>query len=79
MTGSSTRRTSSGSLSKTSVRPAWVLAAVLALVTVLFIAQNRDRVSIHLFTATVSAPLWLLLTITVLVGAAVGALLRARR
>ena len=55
------------------------LASVLALVAVVFIAQNRDRVSIHLFTATFSAPLWLLLTITVLVGAAVGALLRTRR
>ncbi|WP_249522397.1 lipopolysaccharide assembly protein LapA domain-containing protein [Modestobacter marinus] len=79
MTGSSTRRTADGSTSRGPVRPAWVLAAVLALLTVVFIAQNRDRVSIHLFTATVPAPLWLLLTITVLVGAAVGALVRTRR
>ena len=79
MTGSSTRRTTSDSTSRAPLRPAWVLAAVLVLVAVVFIAQNRDRVSIHLLTATVSAPLWLLLTITALVGTAVGALLRARR
>ncbi|MFQ1002639.1 LapA family protein [Modestobacter sp. SSW1-42] len=46
---------------------------------VVFIAQNRDRVSIQLFTATASAPVWLLLTIAVLVGAVIGALLRTRR
>ena len=79
MTASPTRRTASVSTSKTPVRPAWIIASVLALMTVVFIAQNRDRVSIHLFTATVSAPMWLWLTITVLVGAAVGALLRSRR
>jgi uncharacterized integral membrane protein len=79
MTGSSTRRPTGAGTSTSAVRPAFVAAAVLAVISVVFIAQNRDRVSIHLFTATVSAPLWLLLTITVLVGAAVGALLRTRR
>lgn len=79
MAGSTTRPTHTGSSSRIRVRPTWVVAAVLFAATVVFIAQNRDRVSIHLLTATVSAPMWLLLTITVLVGAAVGALLRARR
>jgi uncharacterized integral membrane protein len=79
MTGTSTHPSASGRTSKTSVRPGWVIASVLVLVTVLFITQNRDPVSIQLFVATVSAPLWLLLSITALVGAVVGALLRSRR
>lgn len=56
-----------------------VVALVLAVVVVVFIAQNRDPVSVHLLWATLSAPQWLLLTLTALIGAAVGALLRRRR
>ncbi|MGY1693669.1 LapA family protein [Geodermatophilus sp. SYSU D00766] len=62
-----------------SVRPGQVVALVLAVVAVVFIAQNRERVTINLFTVDVSAPVWLILTIMVLLGMAVGALLRWRR
>jgi len=56
-----------------------VVALLIVVVAVVFIAQNRDRVSIHLLTIDVSAPVWLILTIMVLLGMAVGALLRGRR
>jgi uncharacterized integral membrane protein len=56
------------------------LALVLAVLAVVFIAQNRDRMQISFFTLDVSAPTWLLLTIMTVLGIAVGALLgRARR
>ncbi|WP_409329882.1 hypothetical protein [Trujillonella humicola] len=79
MTGSTASRTTGRRGVTGAVRPAWVVAGLLVLVTAVFIAQNRDRVSIHLFSATFTAPMWLLLTMTVLVGGAVGALLRSRR
>ncbi|HEY6747229.1 MAG TPA: LapA family protein [Mycobacteriales bacterium] len=60
------------------MRPPVVLALVLTLVVIVFIAQNRDKVSVHLLWATLSAPQWLLLTLTALIGAAVGALVRRR-
>jgi len=62
-----------------ALRPGQVVALVLVVVAVVFIVQNRDRVTINLFTVDVSAPVWLILTIMVLVGMAVGALLRSRR
>jgi uncharacterized integral membrane protein len=55
------------------------VALVIAVVTVAFIVQNRGRVSINLFTINVSAPVWLVLTIMVLIGMGLGALLRGRR
>jgi putative membrane protein len=79
MTGTSSRAPSAGTGSTRQLRPAWVVAGVLVVVAVVFIAQNRGRVSMHLFAATLSAPMWLLLSSIALVGAAVGALLRARR
>ncbi|MGY1784401.1 lipopolysaccharide assembly protein LapA domain-containing protein [Geodermatophilus sp. SYSU D00698] len=61
------------------VRPGQVLALVLAVVTVAFILQNRDRVTVDLFTVDVSSPLWLILTIVLLVGVLLGMILRTRR
>jgi lipopolysaccharide assembly protein A len=63
-----------------AVRPGRILALVLVVLAVVFIAQNRDRMQISFFTLDVSAPTWLLLTIMTVLGVAVGALLgRARR
>ena len=63
-----------------AVRPGYVLALILAVLAVVFIAQNRARVEISFFTVDVSAPTWLLLTIMTLVGLVVGLLLgRLRR
>ena len=56
-----------------------LVALGLATLAVVFIAQNRDRVRISLFTIDVTAPIWLILTVMVLVGMAVGVLLRGRR
>jgi uncharacterized integral membrane protein len=61
-----------------AVRPGHVLAlvlAVLAVLAVIFIAQNRSRVHMSFFTVDVSAPARLLLTTMTLVGLAVGLLL----
>jgi len=55
------------------------VALGLAVVAVVFIVQNRNRVRISLFSIDVTAPIWLILTLMVLVGMAVGALLRGRR
>ncbi|MGY1779708.1 lipopolysaccharide assembly protein LapA domain-containing protein [Geodermatophilus sp. SYSU D01036] len=61
------------------IRPGQVLALVLAVVTVAFIVQNRDRVTVDLFTVDVSSPLWLILTIVLLIGVLLGMILRSRR
>jgi uncharacterized integral membrane protein len=55
-----------------------VLAGALAVLAVVFIVQNRVRVRINFFTVDVSAPVWLVLTVTVL-GVVIGSLLRRRR
>jgi putative membrane protein len=74
------RRHAAAARRSRAVRPRLVLALVLAVLAVVFIAQNRDRVHISFFTLDVSAPVWLLLTIMTLIGVVVGALLsRARR
>ncbi|MGY1665836.1 LapA family protein [Geodermatophilus sp. SYSU D00696] len=71
--------TSSPQRPAASLRPGQVVALVPAVVAVVFIVQNRERVTVDLFTVDVSAPVWLILTIMVLLGAAVGWLLRSRR
>ena len=50
----------------------WVPIA-LAVVAAVFIAQNRDRVSIDLLWLQLSAPLWLILLVAVLVGILIAA------
>ena len=64
---------------RSAVTAGRLVALGLAALAVVFIAQNRDRVRISLFTIDVTAPIWLILTVMVLVGMAVGVLLRARR
>jgi putative membrane protein len=79
MAASPPRRNAAARRSR-AVRPGPVLALVLAVLAVVFIAQNRDRVHVSFFALDVSAPTWLLLTIMTVIGVAVGALLgRARR
>jgi uncharacterized integral membrane protein len=50
----------------------WV-PIVLAVVAVVFIAQNRDEVSIDLLWLKLSAPLWLILLVAVFVGILIAA------
>lgn len=61
------------------LRPTQVVLLVVLLVTAIFIGQNRDLVDIELLTIDVTAPLWLVLVVMVLVGLLVGILLRRRR
>lgn len=56
----------------------WV-ALLLALVTIVFIAQNRAEVPIQVFWIEVRAPLWFALVGTALVGLLVGVLGSRRR
>ena len=52
---------------------------VLVALSAIFIGQNRDRQQVHFLWATVESPMWLLLTAMLVVGVAVGLLLRRRR
>ncbi|MFD4405118.1 lipopolysaccharide assembly protein LapA domain-containing protein [Nocardia sp. NPDC058499] len=55
----------------------WV-AAVLVVLAVVFIAQNRSRVDINFLLVTVRSPMWLILLIMFLVGALAGLLIKRR-
>jgi lipopolysaccharide assembly protein A len=48
------------------------LTLVLIAIAVLFIAQNRRSVSIELFWASLSAPLWLVMVLLFLLGLLAG-------
>jgi lipopolysaccharide assembly protein A len=54
------------------------LPIILLVLAVVFIAQNRARISINLFWAHLESPLWFILVITIVVGLIIG-LLTARR
>ena len=56
----------------------WAPIALMALAAV-FIGQNRDRQQIHFLWARVESPMWLLLAAMLLIGVAIGLLLRRRR
>ncbi|WP_327676467.1 LapA family protein [Kitasatospora sp. NBC_00458] len=52
---------------------------VLAVLAVWFIAANTDSVSVTLWVADVTMPLWVVLTATLLVGLVIGYFLARRR
>ncbi|MCW2689348.1 MAG: hypothetical protein JWR37_4238 [Mycobacterium sp.] len=54
-------------------------AIILVALAAVFVAQNRDRVGIHILWVTVESPMWFILTIIAVVGVLVGLLLRRRR
>ena len=56
----------------------WV-ALILAALAAIFVAQNRDRVGVHVLWVTVESPMWLILTIIFFMGFLIGILLRRRR
>ncbi len=62
----------------TRILAAHWLPLVLVVLAVIFIAQNRARISINLFWAHLHSPLWFILVITIVVGLIIG-LLTARR
>ncbi|GAA4853509.1 LapA family protein [Kitasatospora terrestris] len=53
--------------------------AVLAVLAIWFIAVNTDSVQITLWVANVTMPLWVVLAVTLVVGAAIGWLAARRR
>ncbi len=52
---------------------------VLTVLAVWFIAVNTDSVSIRLWVPTVTLPLWVVLTVTLLTGLVIGWFLARRR
>jgi lipopolysaccharide assembly protein A len=60
------------------VQERW-LSLVLIVIAVLFIVQNRQSVSIVLFWADLSAPLWLVMALIFLVGLVAGGARTKRR
>lgn len=63
---------------RTLVRERW-LAIVLVIVTISFVAQNRNRVQLDLFWLNMRAPLWLALVVIALIGVVVGFLAARQR
>lgn len=55
------------------------VAVAVALVAAIFVVQNTDEVTVDVFTVSVVAPLWLVLTVQFVIGALVGVLLQRRR
>ncbi|KWX21015.1 hypothetical protein AFM11_26875 [Mycolicibacterium wolinskyi] len=56
----------------------WVVLILVGLAAI-FVAQNRDRVAIHVLWVTVESPMWFILVIIFVVGLFIGLLLRRRR
>lgn len=55
-----------------------IAAIVLAILAVVFIAQNRQEASVSLLFVTVTLPLWITLACATVVGIAVGWLIHRR-
>jgi lipopolysaccharide assembly protein A len=56
-----------------------IVALVVAAVTLIFILQNRDTVQITFFALTVTAALWFVLLIVLVLGVVIGALATRRK
>ncbi|WP_022885631.1 DUF1049 domain-containing protein [Glaciibacter superstes] len=59
--------------------PAQWIAVILIVLAIVFVAQNRASMAIHLFWMTISAPQWFVLVLLVIVGLVAGYLLGRRR
>ncbi len=55
------------------------MALILVILAALFVAQNRDRVRVHVLWVTLESPMWSILVIIFVVGLLIGLLLRWRR
>jgi lipopolysaccharide assembly protein A len=54
-------------------------AIILVALAAIFVAQNRDRVGVHVLWVTVNSPMWFILAIIFFVGILIGLLLHRRR
>ena len=61
------------------LNPKQFLGILIAVVLVTFILSNRKDVTVQFLTADFTMSLWLVLTLTAVAGAAIGALVLARR
>ncbi|MDQ6797895.1 MAG: DUF1049 domain-containing protein [Actinomycetota bacterium] len=61
------------------VSPRFVVGAVLVALLIVFIVENRSRTDIRFIIPVVTAPLWVALLGSALVGAGAGALLTRQR
>jgi uncharacterized integral membrane protein len=55
------------------------LALVLIVVAAIFVAQNRDRVGVHVLWVTMESPMWFILVVIFALGVLIGLLLHRRR
>jgi len=59
-------------------RSRWVLGAVLAVLALILVLENREPTTIRLLIPVVTMPLWAALTMMAVIGLLVGLLLRRR-
>jgi len=59
--------------------PRQVVAIVVAVLTLIFVLQNRDTVQIAFFTLTVTAALWFVLILVLAIGVLIGVLATRRK
>jgi len=78
MSRNDVERPSSGGRVRRFALRYWV-AIILVALAAIFVAQNRDRVGVHVLWITVNSPMWFILTIIFFVGLLIGLLLRRRR
>ena len=78
MSRNDVERPSSGGWVRRFALRYWVAILLVALAAI-FVAQNRDRVGVHVLWITVNSPMWFILTIIFFVGLLIGLLLRRRR
>lgn len=76
-TKASTARTRGPSGSGVNSR--WIVGGVLLVLALIFILENREPVGIRLLIPLVVMPQWAALTLTLIVGFAVGVLVARRR
>ena len=56
-------------------RTRWIIVAIVAMCAIIFVAQNRDKVTIHFLFIEVSARVWIGFVICLVLGALLGALI----
>lgn len=62
-----------------SIDTRWVVGGVLLVLAIVFILENREPVGIRLLIPVVTMPQWAALTLTLVIGFAVGMLVSRRR
>lgn len=62
-------------ISEPSNRARWIIFGVVAICAVVFVLQNRERVTIHFLFIDVSARVWVGFVICLALGALLGALI----